>query len=255
MLVDRYNQQNERPLCCYKCQEVFVIRWQHNISTNIVDDDHKKDAFLACIGNETLGLLQALVVPAKLGDKTYDELVVALTAHFVHTPLINSRKIQVSQTRTKRRLGLKKLAEDCKFGETLTETCGTLNENVQKRRITKVNLTFAKALEATEITEQAAKDAKQLLRTDNPSDVHQVLQAWQADKHNKGPLIVTAMEGTINHIHAGSRKIVDSVTRKDRHIARVCRKRMSQEVKTTPRNSAVMELTHVEMKQGEMGLV
>lgn len=161
-------------------------RLQHNISTNIVDDDHKKDAFLACIGNETLGLLQALVVPAKLGDKTYDELVVALTAHFVHTPLINSRKIQVSQMRTKRRLGLKKLAEDCKFGETLTETCGTLNENVQKRRITKVNLTFAKALEATEITKQAAKDAKQLLRTDNPSDVHQVLQAWQADKHNKG---------------------------------------------------------------------
>ena len=28
MLVDHYNQQNERSLCCYKCHEAFVIRLQ-----------------------------------------------------------------------------------------------------------------------------------------------------------------------------------------------------------------------------------
>ena len=63
---------------------------------------------------------------------------------------------------------LQKLAEHCAFGATLSETlrdrfvCGMRDEGVQKRLLTKTDLTFAKALETAEIAERAAKDAEQL---------------------------------------------------------------------------------------------
>ena len=31
LLVDRFNNGNERPLACVKCHEAFVIRWQVGI--------------------------------------------------------------------------------------------------------------------------------------------------------------------------------------------------------------------------------
>ena len=72
----------------------YVKRLQHIFSANNVDDALKKDAFLTCIGKETFGLLRALVVPAKLSDKTYDELVAALTAHFAPKPLIIAERFR-----------------------------------------------------------------------------------------------------------------------------------------------------------------
>lgn len=74
---------------------------------------------------------------------------------------------------------MQKLAEHCAFGATLSETlrdrflCGMRDEGVQKRLLTKTDLTFAKALETAEIAERAAKDAEQL-QSVTKQEVHQV---------------------------------------------------------------------------------
>ena len=47
------------------------------------------------------------------------------------------------------------------------------DEGVQKRLLTKTDLTFAKALETAEIAERAAKDAEQL-QSVTKQEVHQV---------------------------------------------------------------------------------
>ena len=167
---------------------MYVERLQHFFSANKVDDAAlKKDAFLTCVGKETFGLLRALVVPAKLADKTYDELVAALTAHFAPKPLIIAERFRFHKRDQKKgekvrdyAASLQKLAEHCSFRATITETlrdrlvCGMRNENVQKRLLTKADLTFTKALKAAEIAEQAARYAEQLqsgLQADNPADV------------------------------------------------------------------------------------
>ena len=72
----------------------YVERLEHFFKANKVEDNLKRDAFLTCLGKETFGLLQALVVPAKLSDKTYDELVAALTAHFEPRPLIIAERFR-----------------------------------------------------------------------------------------------------------------------------------------------------------------
>ena len=50
-----------------------------------MEAEQKKDAFLACI---TFGLLRALVAPQKLKDRTYEQLVAALTTHVAPKPLV-----------------------------------------------------------------------------------------------------------------------------------------------------------------------
>ena len=144
----------------------YVERLEHFFKANKVEDNLKRDAFLTCLGKETFGLLRALVVPAKLSDKTYDELVAALTAHFEPRPLIIAERFRFHKRDQKEgekirdyAASLQKLAEHCSFGDTLLETlrdrlvCGMRNENVQKRLLTKADLTFAKVLESAEVAE------------------------------------------------------------------------------------------------------
>eukprot|EP00731_Ephydatia_muelleri_P006880 Em0003g1128a len=63
---------------------------------------------------------------------------------------------------------LQKLTEQCDFGDTLTDAlrdrlvCGMQNGTVQKRLLGKADLTFAKALEVSEVEEMATRDEAQL---------------------------------------------------------------------------------------------
>ena len=47
----------------------YVERLEHFFLANKVGAEQKKDAFLACVGKETFGLLGALVAPLKLKDE------------------------------------------------------------------------------------------------------------------------------------------------------------------------------------------
>ena len=63
----------------------YTKRIQHYFAANRVTDVERKRAiFLSVIGPRTYKLLSSLVAPSKPGEKTYDELVVALTEH--HSP-------------------------------------------------------------------------------------------------------------------------------------------------------------------------
>ena len=73
--------------------------------------------------------------------------------------------------------------QNCAFGATLSETLrdrvffGMRDEGVQKRLLTKADLTFAKVLETAEIAERETKDAQNSCRVSqnrNKTEVHQV---------------------------------------------------------------------------------
>ena len=61
----------------------YMERVTHYSAANRIEADKQKDTFLCCIGRDTctFGLLRTLVAPAKPREKTYKELVDALTAH------------------------------------------------------------------------------------------------------------------------------------------------------------------------------
>ena len=73
---------------------------------------------------------------------------------------------------------LQKLAEHCAFGDSLADmlrdrlVCGIRDECVQKRLLTKSDLTFAKTLEIAEVAERAKREAAEL--HEGVSEVHKI---------------------------------------------------------------------------------
>ena len=74
---------------------------------------------------------------------------------------------------------IQKLAEDCAFGTSLSDTlrdrlvCGMRDEKVQRRLLSRQDLTFKLAVEEAEMAERAAKDAAQFHETD-AREVHRL---------------------------------------------------------------------------------
>ena len=164
----------------------YLERLQCYLLANGVEDDKKRDTFLCCVGRETFGLLRALVAPAKLTEKTFQELTAALTAHLTPKPLVIAERFRFHKREQKEEepirvyaASLQKLAEHCEFGAGLADTlrdrlvCGMKNEKVQRRLLTMKNLTYATALEEAEMAERAARDAAQFHESGPIVEVHQ----------------------------------------------------------------------------------
>ena len=68
-------------------------RLEHYLKANKVADE-QKNTFLMCIGKDTFGLLRALIAPAKLVDKTYNDLTTALSSHLAPKPLLIAERFR-----------------------------------------------------------------------------------------------------------------------------------------------------------------
>ena len=65
----------------------YVERLEQYLIANGVENANKKHAiFLSTIGPQAYKLLSSLVAPAAPGEKTYEELVQAMTDHHSPTP-------------------------------------------------------------------------------------------------------------------------------------------------------------------------
>ena len=101
-----------------------------------------------------------LVAPAKLGDKTFDELKNIVHDHNRPKPSevvqrfrFNTRVRQNHESVSTYVSQLRHLSQDCNFGETLNLmlrdrlVCGINNDRIQRWLLAKKDLTFDKALE------------------------------------------------------------------------------------------------------------
>ncbi|XP_053395598.1 uncharacterized protein K02A2.6-like [Mercenaria mercenaria] len=144
-------------------------------SVNDIEDEKRVSALLTLIGGKTYSLLRNLCSPVKPADKSYDELTTLLKEHLAPKPLVIAERFRFH----KRNQGtsesvhdyiavLRKLSEHCDFGDTLNDTlrdrfvCGLREANIQKRLLSKTDLTLQKAIEEAVAMETAARDASEL---------------------------------------------------------------------------------------------
>ena len=168
----------------------YLERLNHYFAANKVENEQKKDAFLCCIGRDTYmyGLLRALMAPNKPAASTYKQLTDALTAHLVPKPIVIAKRFRFHKRNQMEGETIKsyvaiiqKLAEDCAFGTSLSDTlrdrlvCGMRDEKVHRHLLSRQDLTFKQAVDEAEIAERAAKDAAQFHETD-ARDVHRLLR-------------------------------------------------------------------------------
>ena len=144
-------------------------------ANDITEASKKKSVLLSVIGLSTYALLRNLVLPAKPGDKTYDELVSVLKEHYNPTP---SETVQRSRFNSRFRkpvesvstfvAELRSLAEFCNYGTSLDNmirdriVCGIMNSKIQQKLLSERSLTLARAVEIAQGMETAAKNAKEL---------------------------------------------------------------------------------------------
>ena len=107
----------------------YMERLGYFFDANGIESAEKKRAvLLTLIGATTYKLLRSLVAPSKPGEKTYQELIAALTAHFSPTPSpivcrfkFHSRCRQPGESIAAFVSQLRSLSENCGFGDTLED--------------------------------------------------------------------------------------------------------------------------------------
>ncbi|XP_038590459.1 uncharacterized protein K02A2.6-like [Micropterus salmoides] len=144
-------------------------------ANEITEAGWQKAILLSAVGSQTYSLMRNLVSPAKPGDKTFDDLVQLLKNHFNPKPSeivqrfkFNSRNRKLGETVMEYVALLRKLAQDCNYGDKLSEmlrdrlVCGIGDDRIQQRLLSQPDLTFDKALKLAQAIETASKDVKDL---------------------------------------------------------------------------------------------
>lgn len=148
----------------------------HFFEANGIDDAGRRKAILlSSVGSQTYSLMRNLVSPAMPGDKNFDELVKILKDHFNPKPSeivqrykFNSRNRKHGETVMEYVAVLRKLAQDCNYGDKLSDmirdrlVCGIGDDRIQRRLLSEPDLTFDKALKLAQAIETASKDVKDL---------------------------------------------------------------------------------------------
>lgn len=153
----------------------YIERFDHFTKANDIDEEKLVPVLLSVMGTKTYSLLCNLIAPDKPGEKTYQEIVMKLSEHYLPKPLIiaerfrfHKRNQQEGETVAQYVAVSKQLSEHCNFGTHLQDAlrdrfvCGLNNEAIQKRLLTEAVLTFQKAVEIAVAAETVAREAQQL---------------------------------------------------------------------------------------------
>ena len=154
----------------------YAERLSFYFAANGITNDAKKRAILlSCVGPTTFRLMQSLVLPASLDSLSYDDLVSKVKDHKEPAPSIivrcfqfNTRNQKPNESISKYIAVLRKAAEHCNYGESLSEmlrdrlVCGITNSAVQKRLLAEKELTLEKAVSLAQSVEIAEKGSKDL---------------------------------------------------------------------------------------------
>ena len=105
----------------------YVERLEQFFVANDITGDgsavKKRATFLAVVGRSAYNLLRSLIAPARPAEKTFEELVEVLTAHYSPRPTevmqrfrFNSRAKKEGESIADYVAALRKLAEFCNYG-------------------------------------------------------------------------------------------------------------------------------------------
>uniref|UniRef100_A0A8C2AUS2 CCHC-type domain-containing protein n=1 Tax=Cyprinus carpio TaxID=7962 RepID=A0A8C2AUS2_CYPCA len=204
----------------------YTERFEYFVAANDITEEKVVPTFLSVMGPKTFILLRNLLQPEKPGEKTYDQIVNTLKAHFSPKPLVIAGRFRFhrrnqleGETLTIFVAVLKKLAEHCEFGDALNDTlqdrlvCGLRCEGIQKRLLTESNLTLQRAIELSVSMELAAKEAQQLSSNS---------KVYKMETENKGPCFRCGKTGH-SPVTCWYKDMECRSCKKKGHIERACR--------------------------------
>uniref|UniRef100_A0A3B3T0U0 ribonuclease H n=1 Tax=Paramormyrops kingsleyae TaxID=1676925 RepID=A0A3B3T0U0_9TELE len=217
------------------------------VANDIKEEEKKRAVLLSCVGAQTYALIRNLLSPVKPGDRSYAELVGLLNNHFHPKPseIVQRWKFNTRNRRPEESVGdyvaeLRKLAQDCNFGDSLTVmlrdrlVCGISDDRIQRRLLAEDSLTFEKALKFARAIEAANRDIVDLKSMTEQSRFAKGLGAVNKmeDSGSTSQQVVRKCYrcGGLNHVAGDCRFVSETCHNcgKVGHIKRVCRMKMEQ---------------------------
>lgn len=144
-------------------------------ANGITDEAKKRATLLSVCGSATFAIVKSLLAPVSPAETTYDEIVTALRNHFSPLPCEIYERFQFQkrlqnegETISSYIAELRRLSENCNFGETLTTrlrdqlVCGLRDEQLQRNLITDHSLTLDTALSKAQATEAATGQVNEI---------------------------------------------------------------------------------------------
>ena len=230
----------------------YVERLEEYFEANGITGDgnaaKRRAVLISVVGPKSYTLLRNLVAPTKPKEKTFEELVAALTEHYSPRPSevmqryrFNTRSRQPGESVADYVAELRRLAEFCEFCTTLDKmlrdrlVCGVNDESIQKKLLVEKNLTFARALLLAQGTEEAAKNLREMKApslavppsADGAVGIKQeeVNQVGEQSSGNKGISCHRCGVGTHMAPQCPHKDKVCHQCGKTGHLQRVCRSR------------------------------
>ncbi len=156
-------------------EEYCEIMEQFFAANEIEDADRQRAILISVVGASTYSLMRNLLRPEKPKDKTYPELVSLLKNHFDPKPSeivqrykFDSRHRQCNESVMEYVAELRRLAQDCNYGDTLQQmlrdriVCGINDDRIQRLLLAEADLTFDNAVSIAVAAESANKNARDL---------------------------------------------------------------------------------------------
>ncbi|XP_072050229.1 uncharacterized protein [Amphiura filiformis] len=150
----------------------YIERLEHFFTATEITE-HKASHLITCIDPATYRLLKAQVAPAKVTDKTYEQLVDILKEHFCGKPLQIAERFKFYQRKQKPNesvsdfsAALRQLSVTCNFGNFLEDilcdmfVLGLSNKATQRKLLATKDLTFKTALDTANADEIAQRESQ-----------------------------------------------------------------------------------------------
>ena len=156
---------------------------QYFIANGISNADRKRAILLSVCGPATFKLIRSLIAPDKPSDKSFEQIVKAVSDHLCPNPssilqrfYFNSCVQKESESIAQFVAELRRLAVHCEFEGTLEImlrdrlVCGVRDPQLQKRLLAERQLTFSKALlELAQAFESAESSSRDIQAVCSPS--------------------------------------------------------------------------------------
>ena len=157
------------------------------LDANAVAEGQRVATLLTVIGGTAYKVVRNLVAPARPKDKTYTELMDALSANFSPKPLVVAERYHFhkqdqlpGESIATYVAELYRFARHCNFGTNLDDclrdrlVCSLSNSHIIKKLLAEKDLHLPKAIQLATASETAARDAMELGKTSVPASVHKL---------------------------------------------------------------------------------
>ena len=167
--------------------EAYQERLEMFLEANAVAEGQRVATLLTVIGGTAYKIVRNRVAPASPKDKTYTELMDALSAHFSPKPLVIAERYRFhkrhqlpGESIATYVAELRRFARHCNFGTNLDDclrdrlVCGLSNSHIIKKLLAEKDLDLSKAIQLATASETASRDAMELGKTSVPASVHKL---------------------------------------------------------------------------------